>query len=340
MTKKRILLIGGSRFSGKQLMYKLSQENHEITVINRGKVNLKYPANVHHIPLDRLETDLLVSELRDQHFDWIFDFIAWKGPETQVLIDLFKNHIQRFIHISTGNYYHLEKPESYLTQPIFEEDEIGPINSETDPYSKGKRMIENDLFNAFRANRFPMTILRPTYIYGPDNYFERETYFFRRKELNRPILIPSPGYGFIDFIYSEDLATLCLLAAKFSKAIGEAYNASCGEVICGEDLVRLVDSWNPEQQTSKTLYYSQEDLQAINWPKNKPLYPFSSDRLMLFSPHKAIRDLGFHPRRLKDGLHQTFLWFKEHRDASFEKNYNWHDEDRLVKFIQEKEKNN
>lgn len=310
MIKKKVLIVGGSRFSGKQLMLKLAEEGHDIIVINRGKVLLTYPSNVTHIRADRMDFPRMQEVLSDQSFDWVFDYIAWQGPETKQLISILKGKIERFIHISTGNYYYLEDTNPYFTQPIFENFAMGPITEETDAYSKGKRIIEQDLMEAYAQEQFPMTILRPTFIYGPNNYFERETYFFRRILAHRPVLLADPGKGYFDMIHAEDLADLCILAAKSSKAIGNAYNASCGEIISGETFVQLVDSWVNPPTPTKIHYYSEEHLQQTNWPSNHPLYPFPPTGVMFFSAQKAMNELGFSPRRLETGLKETFQWFQ------------------------------
>ena len=340
MEQKRILIIGGSRFSGKQLMLKLAAENHKITVINRGKAAIEYPSNVNHIIADRMDSEKMIEILKDQNFDWIFDYVAWQGYESKVLIDLFQNKIEKLIHISTGNYYNLENPETYLTQPIFEDDGMGPISETTDAYSKGKRMLEQDLMSAYNETGFPVTIIRPTFIFGPDNYFERESYFFKRQLANRPLLLLSPGFGYDDFIYAEDLAKLCLLAAKSSKSTGQAYNASCGEVMCGEQLAKLVDVWckelDPTHKETEIHYYSNDDLKSIEWPENKPLYPFTANDIMMFSPRKAIVDLGFHPRRLQEGLKQTFEWYLNKFSKINNLDDEWADEDRLISYVKEK----
>ncbi len=336
MQKKKILIIGGSRFSGKLCMYKLANMGHEITVLNRGKNQIEYPSNVSQINVDRMDSDKMISILHDKQFDWIVDYIAWQGPETQVLIDLFEGKIEHFVHISTGNYYNLENLDSFYSQPIFETDGMGPITDDTDSYSKGKRLIEQDLFNAFQKTRFPMTILRPTFIYGPDNYFERESYFFKRGIVNRPILMPSPGYGYIDFIHAEDLADLVILALQNKKAIGEAYNASCGEVICGEQLVSLVDSWEKHVASTEINYYTDANLKEMSWPEDKTLYPFTASKLLMFSPRKAISELGFHPRRLISGLHQTYEWYKNHLSPDEISKLKWDEEDKLINIVKEK----
>ena len=54
-TMKKILVVGGSKFIGKELLKKLSTKNDEIVVINRGTVGKEeyLPKNARHISVDR-----------------------------------------------------------------------------------------------------------------------------------------------------------------------------------------------------------------------------------------------------------------------------------------------
>lgn len=303
-----ILIIGGSRFSGKQLLLKLARENHNITVINRGLTPFTYPKNVTHITLDRNNYKEMAATLSDRHFDWAFDFIAWRGPETQQIIELLTGKVEKFIHISTVDVYDLNHIQRYPTMPIYELDAVGPITDSEPDYPRGKRLCEKYLLDAYNANGFPCIILRPTYIYGPDNYSYKEAYFFHRIQHQRPLYIQSPRGLYFDMIHAEDMADLCILAAKSPNSIGQMYNASCGEFITSEAIADLVSRW--EGKAAKLVYFSSTDLKKLKWPKDHRLWPYEYPISMAFSPNKAIQELGFTPKyRLVDGLKQTYSWF-------------------------------
>jgi 2'-hydroxyisoflavone reductase len=51
----KILIIGGSKFSGRFLTEKLAAKGHELTVMNRGTSPFEYPANCEHIVIDRID---------------------------------------------------------------------------------------------------------------------------------------------------------------------------------------------------------------------------------------------------------------------------------------------
>ncbi|TFH29882.1 MAG: NAD-dependent epimerase/dehydratase family protein, partial [Promethearchaeota archaeon] len=115
-----ILIIGGSRFSGKQLLLKLATQEHKITIINRGIHPINYPSNCTHVAMDRNDELTMRTFLKDKSFDWVFDFIAWRGPETAQIISMLEGKIKKFVHISTVDVYDLARINNYPTLLIFE----------------------------------------------------------------------------------------------------------------------------------------------------------------------------------------------------------------------------
>ncbi|WP_371805570.1 NAD-dependent epimerase/dehydratase family protein [Candidatus Lokiarchaeum ossiferum] len=304
----QVLIIGGSRFSGKQLLLKLHAAGHAITVINRGNQPFIYPSGVIHHKLDRNHVDALQQVLIDKEFDWVFDFIAWKGTESKQLLGMLKGRIKKFIHVSTVDVYDLNHIERYITHPIYENDPVGPINNTEPSYPLGKRMCERDLLKAYHEFGFPVVILRPTYIYGPDNYSFKEAYFFHRILSQLPLYLLSPESLYLDMIHAEDMADLCLLAAQSSSSSGQIYNATTGEFITSLQLARLVSRWC--KIPFKYTFFTSNDVLSLNWPGERRLWPYEYPISMTFSNIKAITELGFKPRyRLIDGLRQTFDWF-------------------------------
>ena len=60
----------------------------------------------------------------------------------------------------------------------------------------------------------PVVTLRPPFVYGPENPFYREQYFWDRLRLGRPIIIPGDGRRLMQFVYVKDLVSACLSAME------------------------------------------------------------------------------------------------------------------------------
>jgi len=329
----KILIIGGSGFLGSRILHYFSSKMHDITVITRGIHKLEVKEGINYIQMDRKNRSKFKSTLKKYEFDWIIDVCAYEHQDTKEIIEIFKNRISRFLHIGTDAVYDFAHLEDYFTFPIFESDSLGSLTDSHD-YRREKRKCEHILMQAYENSRFPVTIIRPTYIYGPNNYKYREKYFFDRIFSKKPLFIPYPGNAYIDLVHVDDVASLCVKCLQNSKSIGEIYNASGGELTSGELFAKLIG--DIIEIKPNIVYYNDDDLKKAQWPENKRLYPFTSKGIKCISNQKAIHELGWKPQiRLREGIIQSYKVYKKN---GFEA-VNWKDEDKLFHIISKNQKN-
>ncbi|MBE9012535.1 NAD-dependent epimerase/dehydratase family protein, partial [Pseudanabaenaceae cyanobacterium LEGE 13415] len=206
----RILIMGGTRFIGVYLTRLLMAQGHEVTLFNRG--NKPAPTEgVKQIQGDRTSaTDL--EQLKSIEFDAIFDNNGRELSDTQPLAELFKGRIQQFVYMSSAGIY-LKSDQ----MPHVEGDAVDPKSRH-----KGKHDTESYLAEA----EIPFTSIRPTYIYGAQNYNDLEAWFFDRIVRDRPVPIPGHGQHFTQFGHVQDLAAAMAKVLGNKTAIGQIYNVS------------------------------------------------------------------------------------------------------------------
>jgi 2'-hydroxyisoflavone reductase len=106
--------------------------------------------------------------------------------------------------------------------------EDDPLASEMHPndYVRNKAGSERALFRMYHESRFPVVAMRPPFVYGPENPFYREAFFWDRLRLNRPIIIPGDGNRLMQFVYVNDLVEACHNALGKHTAPGRAFNVA------------------------------------------------------------------------------------------------------------------
>jgi nucleoside-diphosphate-sugar epimerase len=218
----RILIMGGTRFIGVALTRLLLAAGHDVTLFNRG--NRPVPAGVTQIVGDRTDTALLTRQLVDHRFDAIFDNNGRECSDTQPLADLFKSTVQHFIYMSSAGVY--RKSDQ---MPHIEGDAV-------DPNSRHKGKHETEAYLA--AQGVPFTSIRPTYIYGPQNYNDLEAWFFDRIVRDRPIPIPGHGQHLTQFGHVQDLAQAMVQVLGNDAAIGQIYNVSGDRCVTFDGLAK------------------------------------------------------------------------------------------------------
>ena len=207
----RILIMGGTRFIGVYLTKVLVEQGHEVVLFNRG--NKPAPiAGVAQINGDRKDAAQLKDKLAAESFDVVFDNNGRELSDTQPLVEIFKDRVQHFIYVSSAGVY-LKSHQ----MPHREGDTVDPNSRH-----KGKHHTETYLAEA----GIPWTSIRPTYIYGSQNYNDLEAWFFDRLVRNRPLPIPGNGLHFTQFGHVQDLALGMSKIIGNQKAIGQIYNLS------------------------------------------------------------------------------------------------------------------
>ena len=289
-----ILVVGGSKFVGLHIVSILLREGYQVTTLNRGTT--EQPLGVRHLKCDRKDLPRLKGLLEKEEFDAVVDMTAEEPEDTEAMIRIFGGRVQRFVHCSSGAVY-----EDRWEFPVFEEDAImGWPGRRT--YPENKAECERLLFKAFERNGFPVTILRPTVVYGPHNYLYREAYVFDRAEARRPIPVPGDGKFVTHVVHVDDVAKGFAAALRSKASVGQAYN------IAGPRAISL-DLWveaaaKPSTEDVKIIHYD-ESLVSRDLKKGFPL-PTSP---WIMSIQKARRDLGFTPRGLRDGMRETYEWY-------------------------------
>jgi|SRR3989344_643314 len=215
MENKRVLVIGGFGYIGKEILPKLLENNYDTTVISRTKIDTNYKV----LFGDLLNKSFLLENIKN--FDVIIYLAAVvrsykKSKYKENLIGLFNlldvmkiNKINKIIYFSTQNVY-LDK---------------------TGYYGNSKKECENLLIN----NNLAYTIIRPNYVYGID----KENDFYKLFRLIKTFRIcPIIGSGSNKFqpVNKNDVADITILALKNFKDkqiidISGKYDATINKII-------------------------------------------------------------------------------------------------------------
>ncbi len=284
----RILIMGGTRFIGVYLTQMLVAQGHEVVLFNRG--NRPNPvAGVEQITGDRTDVALLQKKLSPLHFDAIFDNNGRELSDTQPLVEIFQGRIQHFIYMSSAGVY-------------LKSDQLPHVEGDAvDPKSRHKGKHHTEVY--LQQQGLPFTSIRPTYIYGPQNYNDLESWFFDRIVRDRPIPIPGNGCHITQFGHVKDLAQAMCQVLGNSAANGQIYNISGDRYVTFDGLARacaVAAGKSPE--AIKIVHYEPK---KFDFGKRKA-FPMRPQHFFA-SVNLAMRELDWHPEYdLVSGLKDSF----------------------------------
>ena len=310
---KTFLVTGGAGFIGSNYIRYMLKKHKDVQIINLDK--LTYAGNLEN--LQDIENDerykfvkgdigdeTLVNELI-RNVDVIVNFAAEShvdrsigAPDDFIKTDIFgafvlleaarKNHIDRFIQISTDEVYGSTEGASFK-----ETDPLMPSS----PYSASKTGADRLAYSYYVTYGVPVLITRCSNNFGPFHYPEKLIPLFVTNALkDKPLPIYGDGKNVRDWIYVEDHCEA--IDFVFRKgAIGEVYNIGAG---------------NEKTNLEITEYI----LKKLEKPKS--LMTFVQDRLghdrRYSIDSSKLQRLGWKPRHnLEQAMDETIQWYIENR---------------------------
>ena len=206
----RILILGGTGFTGPhQVRYALAR-GHELTLFNRGRRPKEWPAPVEELVGDRNTGDL--KALAGREWDVCIDnptsLPFWVRDAGQVL----KGKVKQYVFISTLSVYASDREPG--------QDETAPVAAYkgADAMKETQETLRADIEGLYGPLKvlsekeaekwFPgtTTVIRPGLIVGPGDESDRFTYWPVRLARGGDVLAPGDGKDPVQFIDARDLA--------------------------------------------------------------------------------------------------------------------------------------
>lgn len=228
-----------------------------------------------------------------------------------------KASVRRFVHVSSISAYgHPNGKQLVLDETA----QLGCNVNRWSYYTIAKVAAEKLLWQMHEKEKFPLTVIRPSWIYG----LRDRTSIARlhRMITTGRIKILGNGTNRLNTIYAGNIADACLLAAGNENALGQAYNVSNdGEITQQEYLSRWAAAFEcppPKRHVPYWLAYSLgfdcECIGRLFRSKKPPFVTRYSVWLMgrdvFFSAEKARKQLGWQSKISYDeGIKMTAQWF-------------------------------
>ena len=293
----RILVIGGTRFVGYLLTWRLLARGHRVTILHRGTHPDPFGDRVERLRADRTGPSF-VAALAGRDFDAAVDFAAYTGEDGRRAAEVLGGRVGHYVMISTGQVYLVRDSDRAARGPAREEDYDGPVmprpDSEPDlgewEYGMGKRACEDALAEAYERMRFPATRIRIPVVNGERDYFRRvESYLWRVLD-GGPVLLPEGGLARTRHVYGAEVARF--LAAILGRPVtyGRAFNLAQEETPTLADLVANLAALTGSR--SEIVAVADDALGAAGLDVRE-VSPFSTRWMSFLDPSRARDELRF-----------------------------------------------
>jgi len=289
---KKILIMGGNQFVGKEIVKKFLGKDHIVYVLNRGR--RKNIEGVFFLKADRNNYIEIENVLKNIEVDVIIDVSAYIEEQVDILQKVMKNRFKQYILISSASVYN-----SIESAPVNEESQAGE-NLIWGDYAKNKYFAEKKTIENSKIYNFKYTIFRPFYIYGIGNNLDRENYFFSRIKYDLPIYVPSKN-NIIQFGYVEDLALAIESSIGNSDFYNQIFNISGDEYVTISEFIEICAKVISKKTRIKYVDTEKNKIKARDW------FPFRE--INLFGDISKLENTGFrNTYSLIQGLEKTYKY--------------------------------
>lgn len=312
---KRILIIGGTRNMGYFLSQRLVEAGYDLTLLNRGITRDDLPPAIHRLHVDRRNHRQMRRALQGKRFDVVIDFVLYNGDETRTVIELFRDNIEHFIALSSGQVYLVR---AGLRRPYREDDYDGELMAAPEEisyayeewrYGVQKREVEDELRAEHERSGFPFTALRlPMVNSARDPYNRLYNYYLRLRD-GGVILVPdAPNYA-LNQVDGLDVVKVIADMIDSGAGQGKAYNVAQDEHISHEDfLIALAEVMGTQ---ARTVTAERRDLVANGFLPD--CAPFSERWMSALDNRLSKEELGVNYTPLTDSLRDLVAYYNSHR---------------------------
>lgn len=235
----KALLIGGTGTISMAITKLLVKKNWEVYLLNRGSRTAELPEGVNIINADISKEDEVREILKDMTFDCVGEFIGFVPEQIERDIRLFTGKTKQYLYISSASAYHKPSRSYVITEgttmanPYWE-------------YSRNKIACEELLMKAYREDKFPVTIVRPSHTYDERSvplgvHGSKGSYQVLKRMIDgKPVILHGDGTSLWTMTHNSDFAIGYVGLMGNPHAIGEAFHITNDESLTWNQIYQCI----------------------------------------------------------------------------------------------------
>ncbi|HDQ44199.1 MAG TPA: NAD-dependent epimerase/dehydratase family protein [bacterium] len=230
----KVLFIGGTGVISSACSELALRRGIALTLLNRGTGIRPVPEGAEILRADIGDAKQVRDALADRTFDAVVDWIVFTPDQAERDLSLFRGR--------TGQYLFIGSASAYQTPPaLLPVTESTPLDNPFWAYSRDKIACEDRLIRAYREEKFPVTIVRPSHTYDRTllPFTGRYTVVDRMRR-GKPVIVHGDGTSLWTLTHHRDFAVGLVGLLGNPHAIGEAFHITSDEILTWNQIYRTV----------------------------------------------------------------------------------------------------
>jgi nucleoside-diphosphate-sugar epimerase len=231
----KVLFIGGTGKISSACAPLAIERGFDLYLLNRGQTRERpAPAQAKILPGDIRDKESAQKALGDLTFDAVVNWIAFTPEHVELDLELFRGR--------TGQYVFISSASAYQTPPVnLPVTESTPLDNPIWAYSQAKIACEERLTRAYREEKFPITIVRPSHTYDKTMLPMNGGYtVVHRMRQGKKVIVHGDGSSLWVLTHHRDFARGFVGLLCNSRAIGEAFHITSDELLTWNQIFDIV----------------------------------------------------------------------------------------------------
>ncbi len=231
----KILFIGGTGVISSACSQLAIERGHELYLLNRGQTTRRpVPGGAHVLHGDIRDRESVRAALKTHTFDAVVDWVAFTTDHIETDLDLFRDRTAQYVFISSASAYQTPPANVPITEST-------PLDNPVWQYSRNKIACEERLLRAYREEKYPMTVVRPSDTYDKTlSPIEGGYTVIDRMRKGRKVIVPGDGTSLWTMTHHTDFAKGFVGLLGNNHAIGEAFHITSDEVLTWDQIYLLM----------------------------------------------------------------------------------------------------
>jgi nucleoside-diphosphate-sugar epimerase len=230
----KVLFIGGTGIISSACARLALERDVELYLLNRSQSARPVPEKARLLQGDIRQPEQVAQVIGSQTFDAVVDWVAFTPQQVEADLGLFRGKTGQYVFISSASAY--QTPPASL--PVTEGT---PLDNPYWEYSRNKMACEQRLMQAYRAEKFPVTIVRPSHTYDQTLLPMHGGYtMVDRMRKGKPVIVHGDGTSLWVLTHHADFARGFVGLLGNSHAIGDAFQITSDELLNWNQIYNLV----------------------------------------------------------------------------------------------------
>jgi nucleoside-diphosphate-sugar epimerase len=302
----RVLFLGGTGNISTACVEHALARGQQVGILTRGQRPSPFGSWVEVLLGDR-DDPAALERAAGGRWDAVVDFLAYAPAQVDLALNAFAGRTGQYVFIGTVAAY--DKPNARLP---FTED--APLANPIWEYARLKIACEDRLREAHRARGLPITIVRPSYTYGPtwipSGFGGQDYTVVDRMRRGLPIVCHGDGTALWGMTHASDFAVGLVGLLGRPEAIGQAFHVTTDEVL----------TWNAIYETIARAAGAEARIVHVPSALIAALVPDRGASLLGDKAHSSVFDNAkvrrlvpeFQPRvTFAQGVARSIAWYDE-----------------------------